>query len=124
MVKIFVGAGGLLGALGVAAGAIGAHVLRGRLGAETLAMYDKATLYLLLHAVALLVTGALLKTAPTAVLLRAAGWLYLIGIIFFCGSLFVLALTGYVGVPMLAPTGGLALIFAWLVLFVSTLKEL
>ena len=41
------------------------------------AIYDRATLYLLLHALALLGTGILIKVYPSAVLLRWVGWSYI-----------------------------------------------
>jgi uncharacterized membrane protein YgdD (TMEM256/DUF423 family) len=124
MAKIFIMASGLMGAVGVSAGAIGAHVLRHRLSTEMLAMYDKAVLYLLLHALALFATGILVKFYPSSSLLRAAGSLYLVGIILFCGSLFLISVTGLRPFPFVAPAGGMALILAWLVVLAGAFVEM
>lgn len=124
MEKIFIMASGLFGAVGVSAGAIGAHALKHRLSSEMFAMYNQAVLYLLLHALALFATGILIKFYTGSLLLRGAGWLYLIGTILFCGSLFSISITGQRLLPFVAPTGGVALIAAWLLVLFGSLVEM
>src|SRR5579872_250941 len=87
--------GGAMLALGVGIGAFGAHGLQGKLDAYSLDIYQRAVLYHYIHALGLLLLGAL--TASNAIspsLGRWAGLLLLIGIVFFSGSLYILALTG------------------------------
>ena len=54
MTRAFVILAGAFGFLGVAAGAFGAHGLRGRLSDEMLAIWNTAAHYQVVHAVALL----------------------------------------------------------------------
>ena len=99
----------------VALGAIGAHVLKARLTAEQLATFHTAADYHGLHALALLATGLaclLLESRR----LRAAGFLFLAGILLFSGSLYLLALTGIRWLGVVTPFGGLALLAGWLLL--------
>ena len=109
-------AGAVLGALGVAAGAFGAHALKASLSPEKLAIFEVGVRYQLIHALALLAVGLALRQTDGA-LVRAAGPLFLGGVILFSGSLYALALGGppsWLG-PV-TPLGGLLLIGGWIVL--------
>ncbi len=55
--KLFITTGGLLAALGVAAGAIGAHLLEDKLAAERMESYQTAVRYQTIHAVGLVLVG-------------------------------------------------------------------
>jgi uncharacterized membrane protein YgdD (TMEM256/DUF423 family) len=104
-------AAALLGAVGVALGAFGAHGLRARLDARALEIWETAVRYHLLHAVALLA----LALTPAAAALRGAGWLFVAGTLLFSGSLYLLALG--IGprnvLGPLTPLGGLAFVAGW-----------
>jgi uncharacterized membrane protein YgdD (TMEM256/DUF423 family) len=106
--------GAALGFIGVALGAFGAHGLKTLLEAKgTLAVWETAVLYQLVHAVALLALGALG---------RPAAWtarLWLAGVVVFSGSLYLLALTGVKWIGAITPVGGVALLAGWLVLVVK-----
>ncbi len=101
----------LFGASGVVLGAFGAHGLKAVLSAnESIEIWRTASLYHLLHAVALLwVSG--LATPP-----RWAFRLFATGILIFSGSLYVLAVTNIKWLGAITPFGGLALIAGWLAL--------
>lgn len=133
--------GALLGAFGVAAGAFGAHVMKSRKLEDafygmpsdnttpqeivtykrTMDNFETAVRYQLYHALAMVGAGLLGVTSQRA---RRTAWLagfgFLIGIIFFSGSLY-----GLVFLPemrwlgMIAPIGGLSLIVGWLVLAIA-----
>ena len=45
-----------------------------------------------------------------------AGWLFVIGIVFFSGSLYVMAFTGQRWLGAVTPIGGVAFIIGWLLL--------
>ncbi len=105
----------LFGALGVAAGAFGAHALRQRLAAELFAVYQTAVLYHLVHALALLGVGLWLERYPSAVA-QAAAWLLLAGVVLFSGSLYGMALSGVRVLGAITPLGGVAFIAGWLCL--------
>jgi uncharacterized membrane protein YgdD (TMEM256/DUF423 family) len=104
--------GALLGLLGVAAGAFGAHALRGRLHAGQLQTYETAVRYLLVHALALLFTGVHGPGAPRGAS-AAAGALFLTGIVLFSGSLFALVFTGVTAWGAVTPLGGLCFMAGW-----------
>ncbi len=62
--RFFITTGGLLAALGVAAGAIGAHLLEERLGAERMESYQTAVRYQTIHAVGLVLVGLMAVGHP------------------------------------------------------------
>jgi uncharacterized membrane protein YgdD (TMEM256/DUF423 family) len=106
------------GAIGVSAGAFGAHALKETLVIrETISIWNTAVLYNLVHASALLGAGLYLVGKP-----RSASWLakasacWAIGIVLFSGSLYCLALGGPRWMGPITPAGGLFLILGWLLL--------
>lgn len=115
MTQTFFVLGAVFGALGVAAGAFGAHGLRARLSPEMLAVFETGVRYHLVHALALL-AAAWAASRWESHAFSAAGWLFVAGIIIFSGSLYALALTGVRGLGALTPFGGAAFIAGWLCL--------
>jgi uncharacterized membrane protein YgdD (TMEM256/DUF423 family) len=100
--------------LAVALGAFGAHWLRSTIEAHGFAdAWNKAVLYHLMHAVALL---ALALHGPVN---RGAWWLLLAGILLFSGSLYVMSLTNVRALGAITPFGGLCLLAGWLWLLIS-----
>lgn len=104
--------GALFGGLAVALGAFGAHALKPTLDAYDREIYEKAVHYQMFHAVALLFIGCVSKLFP-GIGIQPAGWGFLCGILFFSGSLYLLALFGLRWLGALTPLGGLAFLFAW-----------
>lgn len=107
---LFVGAA--FAGLGVAAGAFGAHMLKPILDATMLGVFETAVRYQMYHALALCVVAGVGERRPT---LRIApvGWLFLIGVLLFSGSLYLLSLTAVQWVGALTPLGGVALMAGW-----------
>jgi uncharacterized membrane protein YgdD (TMEM256/DUF423 family) len=103
----------VLGFVGVALGAFGAHGLRERLSPGMLEVYRTGVLYHLLHAVALLAVGlgAERLARPRAVAALFAG-----GVLIFSGSLYALALTGAHALGAITPVGGLLFMAGWVTL--------
>ncbi|MDQ3918914.1 MAG: DUF423 domain-containing protein [Acidobacteriota bacterium] len=101
--------------VGVAAGAFGAHGLRGRLDADMLATFEVGVRYQMYHAFALIAAAWAAARWPGA-LPSAAGWLFLAGTIIFSGSLYLLSLTGQRWLGAVTPVGGLAFLAGWLCL--------
>lgn len=120
MARLWFVAGSLLGASGVALGAIAAHGLKGALSADSLAQFETGARYQLVHALALLGAGWASDRWPGP-LSQAAGWAFLAGIAIFSGSLYLLALSGLRWVGAITPAGGLALIAGWLLLAAAAL---
>ncbi len=104
-------AAALLGLLGVAAGALGAHGLESRVSAEQLDWWATGARYQQIHAVALLVVGW--GSGPWSRLRGAAAWCFVIGMLVFAGTLYAMALGGPRILGALTPLGGLALICGW-----------
>jgi uncharacterized membrane protein YgdD (TMEM256/DUF423 family) len=109
--------GAFLMALAVALGAFGAHGLKNRLDAYSMSVYEKAVFYHFIHALGILLVALLARTSAISVGAQArAGWLLLIGIILFSGSLYALAISGIRILGAITPIGGIAFIAGWLVL--------
>ena len=112
--------GALSGFLVVALGAFGAHALKGTLASYGRDIYEKAVLYQMFHTAALLAIGILQRQNAA---FAPVGWFFLIGIILFCGSLYVLAITGVKWLGAITPLGGLAFLAGWLWLAYLLLRE-
>ena len=114
--------GAMLGALGVALGAFGAHALRGSLSAADLATFETAVRYQLVHAVALVALAGWTERVPS----RKLGWasrLWVLGAVIFSGSLYLLVLLDQRWLGAITPFGGVALIAGWLLVAASTLPS-
>jgi uncharacterized membrane protein YgdD (TMEM256/DUF423 family) len=110
--------GALLGAAAVAAGAFGAHGLRDRLDVGSLATFETAVRYQLVHAIALVVTAQRAAQRPTRAA-SLAGALFVAGMLLFSGSLYALALGAPRVVGVITPFGGLSFIAGWAALAAS-----
>jgi len=113
MANAFLLVGSLVGFLGVAAGAFGAHGLRSRLSPDMLAVFETAVRYQMYHVFALLITAVVIGRVGDARLLTIAGWSFITGMVLFSGSLYALALTGISGLGAITPLGGLAFLVGW-----------
>ena len=100
------------GALAIAAGAFGAHGLRDRVTPDQIAAWSTAANYHLLHSAVLLALALFAIGADRCV--RLPGLLFLIGIVLFSGSIYLLVLTPWRWVGPITPLGGLVLIGGWL----------
>ena len=104
----------LLGGLGVAIGAFGAHALHDTLvRAGRLDTFETAVRYQFFHVLALVAVGVLWTVRPELRTLGTTGWLWLGGIIVFSGSLYALCFTGITKLGAVAPVGGLLLLAGW-----------
>ena len=113
----------LLGGLGVAIGAFGAHALHDALvRAGRLDTFETAVRYQFYHVLALLAIGALWAARPDLAALGTTGWLWLGGILVFSGSLYALCFTGITKLGAVAPVGGLLLLAGWLSLALALRK--
>jgi len=114
----FLVVGGILGLLVVAIGAFGAHGLKDILDEYGKTIFDKAVLYQILHTIAILIIGILNKMYPELSLSLAA-WCFLLGIIIFSGSLYILSISGMKWLGAITPIGGLFFILGWLIFIVK-----
>lgn len=119
--KFFVQSGAVLGLLGVALGAFGAHALRASLTATgRLDTFETAVKYQFYHALALVLVGVLMQVfsndPAVTKLLNWSGNALLTGVLIFSGSLYVLCLTGITWLGAITPIGGVALMAGWALL--------
>ncbi len=115
------GIGAIAGAVGVLLGAFGAHGLKSRVDPDLLAVFETGVRYHMYHALALLAVGWAATRWPGA-WVSASGWLFLIGIVVFSGSLYLMTLTGARWLGAITPLGGLAFISGWVALAVAAWK--
>jgi uncharacterized membrane protein YgdD (TMEM256/DUF423 family) len=118
------GVGAILLALAVALGAFGAHALRARLDAYSIGVYERAVFYHFIHAVGLLIVPLFLRAdALSESVASLICWLLFAGVLIFCGSLYILAVSGVKALGAITPIGGLLFIVAWLVLGFMLLRR-
>ena len=113
---LFVLIGATLAGIGVILGAFGAHALKDKFTEPRYAaVWETAVQYQMYHALGLLIIGILSSDAllGTSSLLNWAGYLMLTGIVFFSGSLYMLAVTGVKKLGAITPVGGVLFIIAW-----------
>ena len=112
----FAAVAGVFGFLGVLLGAFGAHGLEERLSINGhIDTWETATLYLFVHALALLAATNLGNAGKVNGLRKVAGF-WVAGVILFSGSLYVLALTNVSKLGMITPFGGLCFLIGWALL--------
>lgn len=102
-------------ALAVMLGAFGTHGIKSIASLEQLNWWQTATQYFFYHALGLLILGCAMRGFP-ALSLKAPFWCLQIGILIFCGSLYVMALGAPRWFGAITPIGGLMLIAGWLLL--------
>lgn len=115
--------------LAVVLGAFGAHGLRDKVDAQALANWKTGVEYQFYHGLALLflaVVGDRIREASLVGARRA----FVLGIIGFCGSLYLLATRSVLGTESLTPVlgpitplGGLMFIVGWAVLAYGALRK-
>lgn len=120
--KIFIILGAVNAFLAVALGAFGAHGLEGKLEPKYLNIWEKAVKYQMFHATGLFVVGLLLGHYPGNALLTWSGWLMLIGILLFAGSLYILAVTQISILGAITPLGGVSFLAAWVLIIFAAVK--
>jgi uncharacterized membrane protein YgdD (TMEM256/DUF423 family) len=120
--RLFFALGSASALAGVAAGAFGAHGLRGRLTPDLLAVFETGARYQLYHALALLAAAWATTRWPGPWPPRA-GWLFLTGTVLFSGSLYALALSGVRWLGAITPLGGAAFLAGWLCLILAALRR-
>jgi len=121
MERIFFAAGAFSAFIAVAAGAFGAHALKHRLDPDMLTVFEIGVRYQMYHALALLGVGFAGAKWPGK-LMNAGGCLFIIGTVFFSGSLYQLSLTGTKWLGAVTPIGGGIWLAGWLCVALGALK--
>jgi uncharacterized membrane protein YgdD (TMEM256/DUF423 family) len=117
----------ILGMLGVIAGAFAAHGLKQYLTPQQLEIWHTGVQYQFYHVFALLFLSAF--TSLRNSLARATYYLFTFGIIFFSGSLYLLACRELLGwgwltiMGPITPIGGLLFIAGWVTLALAAFRK-
>ena len=120
MDRLFVIFGAVLMFIAVGAGAFGAHGLSSYFirHPDLSDTYDTAVQYLMVHGLALFAVAWIANRWP-GTWANWAGYLLLLGIFLFSGSLFLLVLTRVRWLGAVTPMGGVAFLAGWLCLAIA-----
>lgn len=127
MQKTYLIIGAVCGALAVAFGAFGAHGLKQIVNEDTVNIFDTGVRYQFYHTFALLAVGILYQFFPTKYI-STAGLFFLIGILLFSGSLYLMTAFRAMDkifprpIGIITPVGGLFFIAGWVSLLIGIIK--
>ncbi|MCT6923219.1 DUF423 domain-containing protein [Metasolibacillus sp.] len=114
--------GASLALIAIVLGAFGAHALKDKFPEPRYAaIWETAVQYHMYHALGLIIVGILGYDTLLGVstILQWASYLMVAGIVFFSGSLYILAVTGVKKLGAITPIGGLLFIAAWACVIVA-----
>ena len=111
------------GLLAVMLGAFMSHSLEETITTELLGVFQTGVSYHMYHSLAALATGILSHIFPKVRLLKFSAYSFLLGIMLFSGSLYLLALTELPMIGMITPIGGIFFIFGWIMLCIFGAKK-
>ena len=115
MDRFFFTSGAVAALIAVALGAFGAHSLRAKLSPDMLAIFETGVRYQMYHALGLLGVAWATTRWPESNL-NPAGWAFIVGIVIFSGSLYILSIFDIRWLGAITPIGGLALLIGWAIL--------
>src|SRR5262245_25220056 len=114
------------GFIGVAMGAFAAHGLPAAAASQLPGWVETGARYEMWHALALLAVALLVRVDGAGAgrrWLDLAGWAFLIGMILFSGSLYLMALTRLPFFALITPLGGIAFLVGWVALCLYGLRR-
>ncbi|CAM4283365.1 DUF423 domain-containing protein [Paenibacillus phoenicis] len=114
--------GGIMMFLAVALGAFGAHALKNRLTEDRQKTYQTGIQYHIAHGIGLILLGLTAAQLESGGLIVLAGWLLLVGIILFSGSLYALSLTGIRKLGAITPLGGVSFLAGWVIFVIAVIQ--
>lgn len=113
-------AGSFFAALAVIFGAFGAHGLKSKVSPEDLIIFETGVRYQMYHALGLVLLG-LLGMSTSFTISQIPALFFVIGIIIFSGTLYLIPLTGIRWLGAITPIGGIAFIAGWFMLIYNIL---
>jgi uncharacterized membrane protein YgdD (TMEM256/DUF423 family) len=102
------------GLLAVLLGAFGAHALETRVHVDLLDVWQTGVQYQMFHTAALIAVHVLQREYPAQRGLAISAQLFVAGIVLFCGSLYLMTLTGARWLGIITPIGGVLFLAGWL----------
>lgn len=126
MQKRFLIIASLMGGVSVAIGAFAAHSLKPQLTDYQIGIFETGVDYQFFHTFAIFMVVLLADKLPRKAL-NTVGWLFTVGILFFSGSLYLLACKDILGVAVgflgpITPIGGTLFIVGWGILLWNAIK--
>ena len=110
------------GFVSVGLGAFASHSLRSILSPDLLKIFETGNRYQFYHTLAGLISLVLYRNLRNKLYLYSSVF-FILGIVLFSGSLYILALTGFRKLGMITPIGGVSFLLGWIFLILGTWKE-
>lgn len=118
--KIFLPVAGFFGFVGILMAALGSHYFSQIMIEKNYQDYQLALRYELLHSVTLMMIGLFgFLTRKPFRLLQLSAYLMVVGVIFFCGSIYLLTIYSARDLVYLIPVGGTAFLLAWIIVCIA-----
>ena len=114
--------GALLMLVAVILGAFGAHALQSMLTPRQLASYATGVTYQQLHALGLILVGAIACVTPSSPWLKRAAFMFVTGIALFSGSIYAMTFGAPRWLGMVAPLGGTSFMIGWAAIAAHALR--
>jgi uncharacterized membrane protein YgdD (TMEM256/DUF423 family) len=121
MLKIGLISGSLFALLSIIFGAFGAHALKEHLSAYSSSIYEKAVLYQMFHALGILLV-TILGNQIESINFASSIYCFVLGIILFSGSLYILAITDMKWLGVITPIGGIFFIIGWFLVLLKSIN--
>lgn len=118
--KIIISIAALSALTAVILGALAAHGLKGTLSPTSLASFKTAVNYQMYHSLALLLVAGLPQLKRN--LATLAAWSFILGMLLFSGSIYLLTLAQLSWLGPVTPVGGLVLMLGWILVLISAIK--
>ena len=109
--------------LAVVLGAFGSHALKEKISVYALDIYKTGVLYHFIHALGLFIV-AWLTTVSSDPKIHYAGLFFMLGVVFFSGSLYLLSVTEMKWLGMVTPLGGIFFLTGWALIFYSQYTQI
>lgn len=120
--RVFIISAAISGFLATCLGAFGAHALKSKISMDMFDVYQTGVSYQFYHSLVLLLLGLLIIHYDNKYL-RLSGVMFGVGILFFSGSLYLLAITGIKPIGIITPFGGVAFLIGWFMLALGCIKN-
>ena len=112
-----------MGGISVLLGAASSHWLQSIILSDYVDTFDTAVRFHMIHAISLILTSIVKDNIDNSRLLHASLLGFLSGIFFFCGSLYLISISGYGLLGIVAPIGGVSFVVAWGLFAVGVIKS-